>query len=378
MIATSGFYPINIGGPASVGYFLAKEFGKCGNDVTVFIRVKDKEELHSIQNLSEFDDLVNVEIVPILVNYDFKNLLNIPRILLKILLTTYQFTKRQFDIVLYNSPPVDVSLLVPLTAKLLKVKQFFILHGGLFNESKNIIGRKLIQLQIASFKKIIAISSYSEEIATQIGVKDDKIIIINNGVELSKYANLSCLDLHGNSKLLYVGRLAQVKGVDVLIKAFKIVHEQLPDSQLYLVGDGPEKDNLVALTKELKLDKHVTFAGYIPPSDELYRYYATCQVLILPSYIENFPITLLEAMNFKIPVIATKIKGGVTELIKHEVNGLLVESGNSIELAMSIVKLMHSDEMQEKFTKYNHSLIQTKYTWEIIGNKYLDMFENGC
>ena len=62
MIATSGFYPINIGGPASVGYFLAKEFGKCGNDVTVFIRVKDKEELHSIQNLSEFDDLVNVEV----------------------------------------------------------------------------------------------------------------------------------------------------------------------------------------------------------------------------------------------------------------------------------------------------------------------------
>ena len=378
IIATSGIYPLHIGGPANVGYFLAKEFGKNDHDVTMFVRVKNKEDIQLIKNLPEFTELINVNIVPIEIEYNIRTFLNIPLLTFKIISATRSFIRHKCDVVLYNSPPVDVMLLVPLISKLIGARQFLILHGGLFNERKNYIGRALIRMQISYFEKIVAISSYSEEIAKRIGVRDEKIAIINNGVDLSEYSNLSKLTLGGDPKLLYVGRLAPIKGVDVLIKAFKIVHEQLPDSRLYLVGDGPEKDNLVSLANELGIYDSIDFIGYIPPSETLYRYYITCQMLILPSHIENFPITLLEAMYLKTPVIATKIKGGVTELIKDEVNGLLVEPGNSIELAQSIIELTHNKKMQENFVEYNHSLIQTKYTWEIIGNKYLDMFKKEC
>jgi len=179
MIATSGFYPIHIGGPASVGYFLAKEFGESGYHTTVFVRVKNVQEMSLVQKLPESEGLVNVNIFPILIDYNLKTLINLPYLLLKMLRTGYEFFKINSDVVLYNSPPVDVTLFIPLISRILSIDQYFILHGGLFNESKNFIGRFLIKCQRNFFKKIIAVSSYSKNIATKIGFDQNKITIIN-------------------------------------------------------------------------------------------------------------------------------------------------------------------------------------------------------
>jgi hypothetical protein len=165
----------------------------------------------------------------------------------------------------------------------------------------------LIKCQRNFFKKTIAISSYSKDIATKTGFDQNKIAIINNGVDLVKYDYLTKSDIMGDPSLLYIGRLEKIKGVDVLIKAFKTVQEKLPNSHLYIVGEGSEKVNYIKLCHNLGIDFYVSFIGYVPPSDKLYQYYKDCDILILPSYVENFPITLLEAMYFKIPIIATSI-----------------------------------------------------------------------
>lgn len=371
IIANSGIYPINIGGPANVGYYLAKEFGKSGNNVTLFVRVKDKKEFFSVRN--NLHNLHNVNIIPFLIRYDLKTFVNIPSLISKIIIYTYQFSRKRYDVVLYNSPPVDISLLVPFISKLYDMNQFLIIHGGLFNESKNFIGRLLIRLQIRYFKKIIAISHYSKDIVKKLGVDDRQIVIINNGIDLSKYNNLSELDIVGDPKLLYVGRLQKIKGVDILIRAFSIIHKLFPNSYLYIVGDGGEKNNLISITDDIGIRKFVNFVGYIPPSEQLYRYYISCNILILPSHIENFPITLLEAMFFKIPIIATKT-GGITDLMKDRINGLLVKPGDHIELAKSIANLYNNKKMQIQFIEYNKSLIE-KYSWNTIIKKYIDLFK---
>lgn len=376
VIATTGIYPLHIGGPGNVGYFLTKQFASLGHNVILLVRVRNKAELELLNNSREFLTLKGVIIIPVIMDYNIKTFINIPYIFIQTIKTAYNFLKNKPDVVLYNSPPVDISVLIPFICKLYSINQYFIFHGGLFNESRNIIGRWLIKVQLNHYKKVIAISSYSTQLAMKVGVKEKNITVINNGVDLNKYKYLQKIDIEGDPKILYVGRLEKIKGIHVLIKAFHIVFKQLPSAHLYIVGNGSEMNNCVELATKLNVNENIHFIGYIPPSEKLYQFYNTCDMLILPSFIENFPITLLEAMYFKLPVISTNIKGGITEIIKDGLNGLLVEPGNYMELANTIVEFSSNKGQQNLFAEFNYSLLNEKYTWNIIADKYIDLFLN--
>lgn len=127
-----------------------------------------------------------------------------------------------------------------------------------------------------------------------------------------------------------VSRLIPSKGIDTLVSALRhIKHENI---KLMIVGAGPGKAKIEEKAKELGLIDKIIFIGHVESVGEYYRSF---DIFVSPSLSEGMGISVLEAMQFGLPIIATKT-GGIPELIKNNINGILVEPGNIKEIAKAI------------------------------------------
>ncbi|QSP96532.1 glycosyltransferase [Marinobacter salinisoli] len=133
-----------------------------------------------------------------------------------------------------------------------------------------------------------------------------------------------------------VARLDPVKNQALILKATRALLDEGYPIRLLLVGDGPERRNLESLTKDLKLDEAVIFAGFQEnPADFL----SLMDIFLLPSFTEGTSMTLLEAMSLGIPTVATRV-GGTPEIVAEDKTGILVESNDLSEFAIAIRTLL--------------------------------------
>jgi glycosyltransferase involved in cell wall biosynthesis len=134
---------------------------------------------------------------------------------------------------------------------------------------------------------------------------------------------------------LYCGRLSREKGVSLLIGAFAHALYAVPDAQLRIVGDGPERAALERLVESLDIDDNVTFIGQLP-RDQIEDELAGAWALVAPSlWAEPFGLVVLEAIVHGVPVIASAA-GGPSELIEDGVSGLLFPNGDKRALSECI------------------------------------------
>jgi glycosyltransferase involved in cell wall biosynthesis len=138
-------------------------------------------------------------------------------------------------------------------------------------------------------------------------------------------------------KLLFIGSLILLKGLDVFLKALAGTNFQASWT-LTVVGDGPEKDHLKSLAKDLKIDKNTHFLGNVSP-DGIPQLMNDHNLLVLPSYREGRPNVVLEAMAAALPVLATDIEG-TRELIQHDQTGWLVPLGDVYALSGALDDLI--------------------------------------
>ena len=124
--------------------------------------------------------------------------------------------------------------------------------------------------------------------------------------------------------VLYAGRLGQEKNVGYLIKAFAALLKSVPDAVLWVAGKGPEGPALESLCAQLGVSEKVKFLGFLA-HPTLARYYAACDLFVLPSLVETQGLVAMEAMRFARPVIVTKAIVSATELVEHGVNGYIVD-----------------------------------------------------
>ncbi|OEU50046.1 MAG: hypothetical protein BA871_02425 [Desulfuromonadales bacterium C00003096] len=188
----------------------------------------------------------------------------------------------------------------------------------------NLLHKKAVQ-------KSRFIVGVSQAIATDLGRQyhglADKIRFVPNGVDYVFYALATGRDHLAPSpfKLLFIGSLILLKGLDVFLKALAGTNSQASWT-LTVVGDGPEKDHLKSLAKDLKIDKNTHFLGNVSP-DGIPQLMNDHNLLVLPSYREGRPNVVLEAMAAALPVLATDIEG-TRELIQHGQTGWLVPPGD--------------------------------------------------
>jgi len=176
--------------------------------------------------------------------------------------------------------------------------------------------------------------------------KESKKVVLPLGIELDNFNNFS--DDNNDSEnlsILYVGGLSKIKGVHVLIEAFKKIPQR--DAKLHIVGDGDYASTLKEMAKE---DDIITFYGRLP-NEEVQGSYRRADVVVIPSICyENSPTVIYESFRAGTPVIGSNI-GGIPELIKENYNGFLFEAGNAEQLKEILENVIENPEQLKDLSK---------------------------
>lgn len=210
---------------------------------------------------------------------------------------------------------------------------------------------------------VIAVSEEMKgRMLREYGELSQRAQIIYNGIDSEGYeANETEKD---PNLLLFVGRLAAVKGVYPLLDAMVNVNSKI---HLAFIGSGPDQPALLKKSKELKLTNRVSFLG-TKSTDQVIHWLYKSNALILPSYHESQGIVLMEANVCERPVIASKIPG-IDEVVVADKNGLFFEAGNIEQISNTINKLFDSPEKGVEMGKYGKEYILKKFSWDRIAEE---------
>jgi glycosyltransferase involved in cell wall biosynthesis len=167
-------------------------------------------------------------------------------------------------------------------------------------------------------------------------------------------------------------RVTKRKGLDFLIRAVAQLLPKYPNILLRIMGDGDEKENLIMLIKELKLENNVQFLGRIP-REKTAAYYQEANMFVLPSFNEGMSNAMLEALATGLPIIATET-GGTKELVTENKNGFLIAMGDSNDLAGKIEKLIMDKVLCEKMGQESRQRAE-KMSWQAVARQYVELYE---
>jgi glycosyltransferase involved in cell wall biosynthesis len=209
---------------------------------------------------------------------------------------------------------------------------------------------RLDKFALRYFDKVIAVSTDIENIAKSYGIK--RTMVMLNAVDVDRWKLRSGVESKKSGKPFavgYVGRLSREKGpLDFLRVGAELAKRVRAPIELVVAGSGPEEGAAKAEAKKLGIGEAVKFLGHVS-SDDLLKVYPALDALLLPSYTEGVPMTVLEAASVGVPIVATRV-GGVGEVITHEENGLLCEAGDIRAMATSLARLYDDRALAQKFS----------------------------
>jgi glycosyltransferase involved in cell wall biosynthesis len=205
------------------------------------------------------------------------------------------------------------------------------------------LGKKVIAWFFRQSSCVITLSeSWKRYYTTNCHLRSDQVIVLHNPVELPDELP-SRLQSHP-TKLVFLGRIGKRKGAFDLIGAFaQLPAEFQQKATLTMAGDG-EVEQAEAMAASLGISDRVRFLGWINP-DQRNQLLAESDVFFLPSYNEGLPVAMLEAMSWGLPVVVTPV-GGVTDIVTHGKNGLLINPGNVSQLSQAMQMLIEKEPVR--------------------------------
>ena len=202
---------------------------------------------------------------------------------------------------------------------------------------------------------------------------EKKFSILPMGVYLKEFKN----DFKFNKNVLFLGRLADKKGIKYLLEAIKLLKEA--KIKVLIAGDGPLRKELENFVKINKLQNKIKFLGYLTGKEKI-NLIKSCGIFIVPSIItrygdrEGLPVSLLEAMAASKAIITTNV-GGMGEIIKNNYNGLLIKQKDPYDIADAINKLFKNKNLAKRIALNARKTI-LDYDWKIISEKYYKTLTN--
>lgn len=236
----------------------------------------------------------------------------------------------------------------------------------------NFLKKILLKIAYRNFNKIITQSKdMTEDLLKNVDILKEKIIEINNPVDIDKIEKLSNenieIEFDKNDKnLLCVGRLVPQKGFELIIQSIPLLNDK--NIKLYILGDGEEKENLLNLIEKLNLIKRVFLLGR---KSNPYVYMKNADLFILSSRYEGFPNVLIEAGACGLYSICNNCSGGVNEIILEGVNGNKVDFNSKDLVAKIIEKNLILNKDKEKIKES----IKIRYSLDKIIKKYEDLLK---
>jgi glycosyltransferase involved in cell wall biosynthesis len=195
--------------------------------------------------------------------------------------------------------------------------------------------RPWIALQIAEYcNQFDLVIAPSRDLVARIGADGIRTPTrcIGNPVVFEPADNVQPIERPAAFMVFYAGRLNPEKNLPLLLHAFRDLLRTLPDAALWIAGVGDQRGRLESMCQSLGMAQQVRFLGFVDHGS-LARYYAACDVFVLPSLVETQGLVALEAMHFARPVIVTRAIVSAGELVEEGVNGYIVDPVNPAELA---------------------------------------------
>jgi len=207
-------------------------------------------------------------------------------------------------------------------------------------------------------------------------IKPEKISVIPNGTILEdNYYERSKRESDGSARdigvnICYAGRLSEEKGMLVLLDAWEMTAKQYPWAHLWIIGDGNMRSEMEQIVVARGLSRQTTFTGF---QDDSSKFLSSMDMVVLPSLTENMSMILLEAMAMGIPVIASDV-GGIPEVVKNGVEGLLVRSGDPKPLYHGIKTLLDDPELRIRMGQLGYKKVAEKYNLKQMGDAYISFY----
>jgi glycosyltransferase involved in cell wall biosynthesis len=245
-------------------------------------------------------------------------------------------------------------------------------HGhvlrGYFNPLLTIAFR-LLERWLATFTtSLIAVSPEVRDDLVGLGVApENKFVVVRLGISLDERVGGNAEMRSETRRVLgiqaeafvvgWVGRMTAVKRTDDVLLAFRRLVDEYEDSYLCLVGDGPERDHLERYAHELGIAQRSLFLGY---QDDVARLYATIDVLLLPSANEGTPVSVIEALAARRPVVATRV-GGLPDVVRDGMDGFLVGVGDPDGLAARLAELARDPDRRARMGERGRAHVLERY-----------------
>ncbi len=227
---------------------------------------------------------------------------------------------------------------------------------------------------------IVCSHSMKEEICNHFNLPEEKVDIIPNAIDSSKYqisVDRGAIRQRygvgwGEKMILCVGRLVPQKGVEYFIRAIPLIARRHPEAKYIIVGEGWSRDILEAEAKATGHANKIRFTGFASDS-EVINLMTSADALIVPSIYEPFGIVALEGMATGVPVVASKV-GGLAEVIEHEKTGLFVYPRNIESIAWGIDKILSDPDHARWLTENAKEKLHKAYSWEAVAMKTVEVY----
>ncbi len=219
-----------------------------------------------------------------------------------------------------------------------------------------------------------AVGRYTKE---NMKTKRDKIEIIENGVDFNnlqiEYYRKEDWGIDSNTGIIgIVGRLVPVKGHQCFLRAAKIIKKESPNVKFFIVGDGPERERLKQMAKDLGLKDSVVFTGIV---QNIFKFLKIFDILVSCSFWEGMPNAILEAMAMGKPVVATHV-GGTPEIVIDGVNGFLVPPKDARLMASKVLRLLGDRELCNSMGEDGRMIVKERFDIKHTIRRMDDMYSN--
>ena len=243
-----------------------------------------------------------------------------------------------------------------------------VVPGGRIRKDPRLENR--LRKALSSADAVIAQGKYLRDIILELGVKENRIHIIHNGVDLGMFSKGEVFP-HPRPYVLGLGNLIPRKGFDILLKAYARLKEPKPD--LLIAGLGPEEENLKRLSLDLGVGEKVRFLGFVEGQKKV-DLYRSAEFFVCPSRNEPFANVILEALASGLPVVASGVDGN-KELVDHGSNGLLFSPGDVGSLCSCLEEMITNGSLMKKFRDKIPGFI-ARFEWGAVAGQYLELYKN--
>jgi glycosyltransferase involved in cell wall biosynthesis len=228
--------------------------------------------------------------------------------------------------------------------------------------------------------RVVAISSYTAEEVRQLVQVPIEVIPYTTSLPAPAPAPAPRVGRRAAGApftVLFVGRLVERKGVSHLVDAVSLLRSGV-DVRLVIVGDGAERARIEARVREQGLDGRVAVRGRVSEA-ELQAAYAAADAFVLPAVVdhrgdtEGLGVVLLEAMNHRVPVIASA-SGGIPDIVEDGVSGLLVPPGDAKALAAALGRLARAPDLAVRLGDAGYRRLHERFSWDAITRRWVEVY----